>query len=283
MKFLTQMKSCDVVTVDDGTIQAIKGPIAYFGYHPAFKKKQFAVDAKMFVAALKKFKGDFFVSQSVDRVVFADDQQEVDFVHQPAEILLDQSRIDWCHLPGFANAWNIAQKFISADFPGVRVEDYNYLEVVSDASIVRIATETNGINGIFASVKLPAGVKFISHYNNKLWFSVTPTDIIVVNALDVVFPTTNRYFNDWEQYTMESIPYILRERFVETDQTVFSNNEVQFVQKEKATAVVEGVSGTGTYSGKLFRNIIEHGQRYAFLDQFVAFESDCIKGIVARV
>jgi len=276
------MKGCDVVTVHEGVVQAIKGPIAYFGYQHELKNHSFAVDAKMFVATLKKFKNDFKVihNKDTDRIVFFDAQQEIDFIRQPAEILLSTSRLIWEPLDEFANSWNIAQKFVATDFPGVKIE-HNYIEVLSDNSIVRIQTPTRGLAGIFASVKLPAGISKVSQHNNRLWFYATNFDHIVVNHLDINFPNTDTYFNQWPD-DFEEIPNILKQRFVETDKTVFDAEGVKFIQEEKATAVIENIIGRGHYSGKLFSNILSYGDRYSFQDRFVAFEAPHIKGVVAR-
>ena len=281
MKFLTQMKACDVVTVSDGVVQAIKGPVAYFGYSSSFEGHAFAVDAKMFVATMKKFKEHPRVVERDDKIVFFDEKQEVDFIPQPAEQLLPLD-IKWKHLPGFAKHWNIANSFVDTDFPGLRIVDDGYIEVLSDASIVRVKTDVDNFEGIYASVKLPAGINFIGERNRRLYFSSSPTDIIVTNSLDVLFPITQRYFTEWDTYNFVPIPQVLRSRFVRTDQTVFTDQGVQFVQKEKATASIEGVHGHGTYSGKLFDNVVAYGQQYAFLDNFLAFEAPGIQGVVSR-
>ena len=275
------MKTCDVVTIHHGTVQAIKGPIAYFGYMPEFNNYSFAIDAKMFVATLRKFRNGFNVVQKDNLIVFFDDKQETDFVPQPAEILLSTKNINWINNSDFPIAWNIAQKFVTLDFPGFRVGN-DYIEVLSDQSIARIQTPTIGIKGIYAAVKLPAGISRIAEHNNKLWFAASPSDYIIVNSLDIEFPRTDIYFDAWGDYEMVTIPDILKDRFVLTEQTVFDTDGVKFVQKEKATAAIENVAGHGTYDGKLFSNLVTHAQRYSFQTRFLAFESGKIQGVIAR-
>lgn len=275
------MKSCDVVSINKGIIQAIKGPIAYFGFHPSFVNEEFALDAKMFVAAIRKFKTYFKIAHDDNKIILFDEKQEVDFIKQPAEIILDFSKVPWKNIPNFDKIWNIAQKFIQPDFPGVRITS-SYIEVISDKSIVRITADLKGINGIFASVKLPSNINQLGYYNNRLWFSSTPYDLIAVNSLDIMFPNTDMYFDTWPE-NFEVIPEILKERFVETDETIFDMKGVNFVQKEKATASIENISGIGSYDGKLFSNLVAYGDRYSFQDRFVAFEANNIKGVIARV
>lgn len=282
MKFLTQIKSCDVVTIDHGKVQAIKGPIAYFGFHPAFINETFAVDAKMFVAALRKFKDSFYINKTDDKIILFDEKQEVDFLYQPAEQMLDFKTTNWVDIPTFGKNWNTAQKFVSTDFPGIKLTK-NYMEVLSDNSIVRIKTELpSNFQGIFASIKLPANIKSVGYYNGILWLAFTEHDFIAINHLEILLPNTDPYFTNWPD-TFETIPMILKERFVETDLTVFDTEGVKFVQKEKATAAIENVSGTGSYAGKLFGNIMAHGERYSFQDNFLAFEAEHIQGVIARV
>lgn len=282
MKFLTQMKACDVVTVRNGIVQAIKGPVAYLGYMEEFAHNCFAVDAKMFVMTLRKFKNSFKVLQKENIIVMYDDTQEIDFVPQQAEILLSTKNIRWTNNESFVKAWGIAQKFIELDFPGVRI-NHGYIETLSDNSIVRIATKTQDLAGIFAAVKLPASIKNVAFYNNKLWFSASPYDLVAVNSLELLFPTTDQYFTNWQDFNWTKIPEVLKERFVETEQVSFDTEGVKFIQKEKATASIENISGLGCYNGKLFGNVVKYANSYSFQDRFVAFENEQVKGVVARV
>ena len=281
IKFITQMKSCDVVTVSDGTVQAIKGPIAYIGYMDQFEGKSFAIDAKMFVAALKKLDNDFHISVSKDKVVLYDDKQEVNFVVQPAEQLLEVPQGEWQFIGDFLEEWNSAHAFMSSDFPGIAIRQ-GYLEVLSDSSIARINTEIDLPHGIYAGVKLPKSIKTACVVNNKLWLRATPTDYIVINSLAVDFPNVDGYYNNWPTDWTE-IPSRLREKFIPTKKVRYDNNTVQFIEQDKATAIIENIPGSGTYDGGLFKSMLELANEYHFAHGYLAFQNSGVRGIIANV
>ena len=104
---------------------------------------------------------------------------------------------------------------------------------------------------------------------------------MIINSLDVKLPNTDRFFDDWPEI-LDKVPDIVKQRFVETEKARFVDGSLVLIEKDRATATIEHVNGFGDFEGKLLKNVIEHATHWKFEKDFLRFEGQGIKGVIAH-
>jgi len=280
MKLLSQFKTCDVITISNGLLFALKGSIGYLVIDKRFKKVNTAVDAKIFVQAMKKLDTNFFIDETEETLTLFDETQQIVFNKLAKEKIpkVPQSVHFWTDKE-IVKAWNFANSFIDNEYPGIRMAG-SFIEVLSSQHIFRLYLNYRyKEEGIFVNCKLPSGIEEYAILNNRLWFK-GPNFYIIVSGLELDFPSTDAFFEvslDWQL-----IPDKLRNNLIDAaDYIQFKTDGAHFIKNERATSLIEGIIGQGKYDTRKFKRFIENSAYYYFDQHKVYFKGVNFQGVLA--
>jgi len=281
---LTQMAKAEVLTVRRGWIQAVVGPIAYVGFMSNFDKMNFSVDGKTLASALKTLEEDFKAIQfeNGDVQVF-DSEQEIQFKARNAEIMLSLPKGPW-HNRNIAEPWTLVDKFINTQFPGVRASK-DYLEVLSDQSIVRVHADINfELPKVYAQAKLTKKAQAYCVTKDKLWLRYSPTDFVAISELaQVAFPNTDGYFRKEKDAKYVRIPKLVKEKLLPCDIVEFKDGCLLFKKEGVAQASVENIDGFGEYEYVLFAKVVKHATHWAMMGELMFFSGPGFSGVIENL
>lgn len=280
LKNLNEMKKADVITIHNGIIQAINGPIAYRGYLRNFDNCYFSVDAEILATALKDLDEDFIVRESEDNILIFDEEREISFVPKTAEQLLIPPKTSW-YMRDMSHMWQLVDKFVTPQYPGIKVTN-TYFETISDQSILRVKHHLPFENEaiVFARCKIPTKVIAYCVADDKLWLQYDDSNFIIINSLDIAFPNTDSFFTGRLRY--KPIPN-LKSKLLPCDKVKFENNNLILYKEYAAKAIIENIEGIGAYDFKLFSKVINHASAWQMTDTALFFSGENFSGVIENV
>lgn len=281
---LTAMARANVLTVRQGWIQAIIGPVAYMGFLPNFKHMNFSVDGKTLASALKTLEEDFraITHENGDIQIF-DSEQEIIFKPQAAEMMLTPPKGPW-QIYNLAESWTLVDKFIHTQFPGIRAK-HDYLEVLSDQSIVRVHVETTFKEPkVYSQAKITKKAQAYCIYKKHLWLRYSPSDFVIISELDnVIFPSTDQYFVKEQKANYKRIPLLVKEKLLPCDTVEFKDGNLLFKKQDIAKASVEGIDGFGEYNYTLFAKVVKYASHWAMMGELMYFSGSGFSGVIENL
>lgn len=283
LKHLSEIRKADIVTVHNGFVQAINGPIAYLGYLPNLEKVSFAVDAEIFASALKDLDDDFMVKVFEEEVLIFDSEREIKFISKGPEQLLEIPQSAWI-MRDITHMWQLTDKFVTAQYPGIRVTR-DYFETISDQSILRVShhleiDQLGWSKPVFSRCKVTSKSIAYCLTNSQLWLQYDNSNFIVISKLGVEFPNTDDYFRGTLRY--KQIPN-LKEKLLPCDIVKFENNNLILIKEGAAKATIENVEGRGVYDFKLFNKVIQNAVGWQMTDTAMFFTGANFRGVIENV
>ena len=280
MRLATLIKKCQVVTVENGWLQATHEGAAFVTYLSKARGLSFAVDAKAFIDAIKVLESDyrFVLDKSNNILIMFDSIQEIKLYLQVSEL--------WISMPSefiegdIATSWVTINEFSTPNFPAVRVTS-DYLEVITNHSIVRLEHCFNIETKNIMTYKILKNSESYAFDKKFLWIKYDEFNFIGLSYIDTSLPGTDSFFHTWDVGTL--IPINLHTKLIPAEYAKFTQEGLFLTTEHTMSAEIEGIKGQGQYEYAFFKKAIQKGLTWCFTKKTLNITGNKIKIILENL
>lgn len=280
MRLAALIKKCQVVTVENGWIQATHEGAAFITYLPKARGLSFAVDAKAFIDALKVLESDYrFVLDKKNKIlIMFDSIQEIKLYLQVSELWIT-APVDYIE-GDIATPWVTINEFATPNYPAIRVTS-EYFEVMASHSIIRLEhcfnIETKNIM-TYKVLKNSEGYAFDKKF---LWIKYDEFNFIGLSYIDTHLPITDSFFLSWDIGTL--IPTNLASKLIAAEYAKFTQEGLFLTTEHTMSAEIEAIKGKGRYEYTFFKKAIQKGLTWCFEKKTLNITGNKIKIILENL